>query len=92
MKQQAYPMFDASTIPDDLCPIATKPTPMLPGDWRSMRPVVDRAKCVKCAVCWLFCPVQCVVEQAGLVRLQSEDLQRLRHLRHRVPATCHRDD
>ncbi len=36
---------------------------MLPGDWRSMRPVVDRAKCVKCAVCWLYCPVQCVVEK-----------------------------
>ena len=63
MKHQAYKMFDASTIPDDLCPIATKPTPMLPGDWRSMRPVVDRAKCVKCAVCWLYCPVQCVVER-----------------------------
>ena len=63
MKQQAYKMFDASTIPDDLSPIATKFTPMLPGDWRSMRPVVDRGKCVKCAVCWLFCPVQCVVER-----------------------------
>jgi phenylglyoxylate dehydrogenase delta subunit len=63
MKPQAYKMFDASTIPNDLCPIAAKPTPMLPGDWRSMRPVVDRAKCVKCAVCWLYCPVQCVVER-----------------------------
>ena len=24
---------------------------------------VARAKCVKCAVCWLYCPVQCVVEK-----------------------------
>jgi len=63
MKRQAYDFFDQSTIPDDLCPIATKPSPMLPGDWRSMRPVVDRAKCVKCAQCWLYCPVQCVVER-----------------------------
>jgi len=63
MKRQAYEFFDASTIPDDLCPIAVKPSAMLPGDWRSMRPVVDRAKCVKCAVCWLYCPVQCVVER-----------------------------
>ena len=36
---------------------------MLPGDWRSMRPIVDRDKCVKCAVCWLYCPVQCIVER-----------------------------
>ena len=44
MKQQSYPMFDASQVPGDLCPIATKMNPMLPGDWRSMKPVVDRAK------------------------------------------------
>lgn len=55
--------FDAASVPDDLCPIATEYSPMLAGDWRVERPVVDRAKCVKCAVCWLFCPVQCVVER-----------------------------
>jgi phenylglyoxylate dehydrogenase delta subunit len=63
MTTQSKPLFDASTIPNDLCPIAVKPNPMLPGDWRSMRPVVNRDKCVKCAVCWLYCPVQCVVEK-----------------------------
>lgn len=26
------------------------------GDWRTERPVVDREKCNKCGVCWLFCP------------------------------------
>ncbi len=26
------------------------------GDWRSERPVVDKAKCSKCALCWLYCP------------------------------------
>jgi pyruvate ferredoxin oxidoreductase delta subunit len=25
------------------------------GDWRLQRPVVYTAKCIKCAVCWLFC-------------------------------------
>jgi len=65
MKKQAQPLFDASAIPKTLCPIATEYNRMLPGDWRSLRPVVDRRKCVKCAVCWLFCPVQCVVERAG---------------------------
>jgi len=26
------------------------------GDWRSERPVVDKAECNKCALCWLYCP------------------------------------
>ncbi|OIP94950.1 MAG: pyruvate ferredoxin oxidoreductase [Syntrophobacteraceae bacterium CG2_30_61_12] len=26
------------------------------GDWRSMRPVTDLEKCVKCARCYVFCP------------------------------------
>lgn len=49
--------------PDAMCPVATDYSGMLPGDWRAERPVVDRDKCVKCATCWLFCPVQCVVEK-----------------------------
>ncbi len=65
MIKQSKPLFDASTIPNDLCPIAVLQNPMLPGDWRSMRPVVNRDKCVKCAVCWLYCPVQCVVEKSA---------------------------
>ena len=26
------------------------------GDWRSQRPVLDREKCNKCGLCWLYCP------------------------------------
>lgn len=26
------------------------------GSWRSERPVVDAKLCIKCGVCWLFCP------------------------------------
>ena len=26
------------------------------GDWRSQRPVVDKEKCNKCGLCWLYCP------------------------------------
>ncbi len=55
--------FDASGVPDGMAPIATKYSEMLPGDWRAERPVVDRDKCVKCAVCWIFCPVQCITER-----------------------------
>ena len=26
------------------------------GDWRYQRPVVEKEKCNKCGLCWLFCP------------------------------------
>ena len=54
---------DPADLPDDLAPIATRLSHMLTGDWRAVRPVVDRAKCVKCAVCWMYCPVQCISER-----------------------------
>ncbi len=62
MRAQTTP-YDISSIPDDLCPIATVYSKMLPGDWRALRPVVNREKCVKCATCWIYCPVQCIVEK-----------------------------
>jgi pyruvate ferredoxin oxidoreductase delta subunit len=24
--------------------------------WRTHKPIVDKAKCTKCGMCWLFCP------------------------------------
>ena len=26
------------------------------GDWRSVRPVLDREKCIYCAFCYYYCP------------------------------------
>lgn len=26
------------------------------GSWRSLRPVVDKDQCIRCGVCWLYCP------------------------------------
>ena len=26
------------------------------GTWRVYRPVIDQEKCVKCLLCWLYCP------------------------------------
>ena len=26
------------------------------GDWRSERPILDKEKCNKCGLCWLYCP------------------------------------
>jgi len=30
------------------------------GGWRSKRPVVDSKKCIKCGMCWMFCPDACI--------------------------------
>lgn len=30
------------------------------GDWRSERPVWDHQRCIKCGICYLFCPEGCV--------------------------------
>ncbi len=26
------------------------------GDWRTHRPVLDPDKCIKCNICWMYCP------------------------------------
>ncbi len=26
------------------------------GDWKTLKPVVDKMKCIKCGTCWIFCP------------------------------------
>lgn len=63
MKLQSRRSFDQSTIPNDLCPIATQQSVLKTGDWRAERPVVNRASCVKCATCWVYCPTQCIMEK-----------------------------
>ena len=30
------------------------------GDWRSQRPIFDTNKCIKCSICFIFCPEGCV--------------------------------
>jgi pyruvate ferredoxin oxidoreductase delta subunit len=30
------------------------------GDWRSQKPVLDKEKCIKCGLCFLFCPEGCI--------------------------------
>jgi pyruvate ferredoxin oxidoreductase delta subunit len=34
------------------------------GDWRSQRPVYDFSRCIKCAVCQIFCPEGCIQPNA----------------------------
>ena len=30
------------------------------GNWRTLRPVIDPARCTGCLICWKFCPEACV--------------------------------
>jgi pyruvate ferredoxin oxidoreductase delta subunit len=32
------------------------------GDWKSQRPVLDKDKCNKCALCFIYCPEGCIQE------------------------------
>ncbi len=31
------------------------------GGWRTFRPVIDHEKCIKCFLCWLYCPDESIV-------------------------------
>ena len=33
------------------------------GDWRSMHPVWDKKRCIKCGVCWTVCPEAGISEE-----------------------------
>ncbi len=26
------------------------------GEWRAFRPIIDKEKCVRCLLCWAYCP------------------------------------
>lgn len=30
------------------------------GDWRYIRPLINKAKCCRCGWCYLFCPTSCI--------------------------------
>ncbi len=32
------------------------------GSWRSSRPVVTANQCIKCGVCWIYCPDAAIVQ------------------------------
>lgn len=32
------------------------------GDWRSLRPIVDKSKCIKCGICYIFCPDMAILK------------------------------
>ena len=30
------------------------------GGWRTQKPVVDSKRCIKCGICWMYCPDSCI--------------------------------
>ena len=43
------------------------------GKWRTRRPVLDAAKCVKCGVCLMYCPVNSIKrEENGAFTIDYE--------------------
>ena len=30
------------------------------GGWRTFKPIFDESKCIKCYICWKFCPEACI--------------------------------
>ncbi len=32
------------------------------GEWRTFRPVVDKSRCINCAVCESYCPEGCILQ------------------------------
>lgn len=33
------------------------------GSWRTYRPELDQEKCIRCGICWNFCPDNCFMIQ-----------------------------
>jgi len=42
------------------------------GDWRALRPIIDYNKCVKCMICWLYCPDMAVLWDGENVRINLD--------------------
>ena len=38
------------------------------GGWRTFRPVLDKAKCTNCMICWVYCPDSIVQVKDGKVQ------------------------
>lgn len=42
------------------------------GDWRTKRPVLDQATCIKCGSCLLYCPVNSIKKTDGAFHISYD--------------------
>jgi pyruvate ferredoxin oxidoreductase delta subunit len=42
------------------------------GAWRTRRPVLDRAKCTNCLICWIYCPEPAIVRGEKTIELDYD--------------------
>jgi len=42
------------------------------GNWRVERPVIDYNKCVKCLICWLYCPEPAILRKGTEVKIDYD--------------------
>ena len=64
------------------------------GDWRTERPIFVKEKCNACGFCYIYCPIQCVVDDEDGIHYAGRHglLQGLRRVRQRVPQGRDRHD
>lgn len=37
------------------------------GDWRNVRPLHSKEKCINCLICWIYCPDSAIIVKDGKV-------------------------
>ncbi|MBS3166843.1 4Fe-4S binding protein [Candidatus Woesearchaeota archaeon] len=37
------------------------------GDWRTKKPIYNKAKCTKCLKCVVYCPESCILQKKGVI-------------------------
>jgi pyruvate ferredoxin oxidoreductase delta subunit len=42
------------------------------GNWRVEKPVIDYGKCVKCLICWLYCPEPAITRRGIEVKIDYD--------------------
>lgn len=42
------------------------------GGWRAFRPVIDQNKCVKCMLCWIYCPEYAILWDGNVITVNYE--------------------
>jgi pyruvate ferredoxin oxidoreductase delta subunit len=69
MKKKKWPETWRTINPGCMVFDAGNARTYLTGSWKAERPEWDDSKCIKCGICYIFCPEGCVTEnEDGLFR------------------------